>query len=204
MPERRFCSQCGSGVDPTDAFCARCGEQLEPAGLWAGSSGVKTVEAPAAPPRTRPEPVTAPSSPRRRRPWHAAVVIAALGVVAAAVVTITLVQRSRDERAVVAAAETWLAERLAGTLPEGVTVVYHSIAWQYFPQEVMQRAREAIESAGARATPGRRLVWLRFEHDLVFAGEGQGFTVDLVAWPGGEHRRIATADPHARWVEPSS
>jgi hypothetical protein len=106
-----------------------------------------------------------------------------------------------DTRVARAAADAWLAERLAGTPPEGVTVVYHSIAWQYFPRDAMQRARDAIEAAGARATPGRRLVWLRFEHDLVFAGEGQGFTVDLVAWPGGEHRRIARADPHARWVE---
>jgi hypothetical protein len=100
-----------------------------------------------------------------------------------------------------APADVWLEARLAGTLPEGVTVVYHSIAWQYFPAATSQRARAAIEAAGARATPGRRLVWLRFEHDLVFASEGEGFSVDLLSWPGGTHRRIARADPHARWVE---
>jgi hypothetical protein len=102
-----------------------------------------------------------------------------------------------------ASADEWLARRLAGPLPDGVTVVYHSIAWQYFPAEVARRARAAIEDAGARATPARRLVWLRFEHDLVFAGEGSGFSVDLVAWPGGAHRRVARADPHVRWVAPA-
>src|SRR3954471_4136479 len=116
MPERRFCSQCGFVVDATDVFCARCGERLEPsatserAALWASSSGVRAVEAPPTAPRTRPETGTAPSNSRRRRPWHAAVLITALVAVLAAVVTITLVQRSRDRRAVVASAETWLTQ----------------------------------------------------------------------------------------------
>lgn len=106
-----------------------------------------------------------------------------------------------DTRVDRAAADAWLAQRLAGTLPEGVTIVYHSIAWQYFPPDAARRARAAIEAAGGRATPARRLAWLRFEHDRVFAPAGEGFTVDLLSWPGGDRRLIARADPHARWVE---
>lgn len=107
-----------------------------------------------------------------------------------------------DTRVERASADAWLAARLAEPLPEGVTVVYHSIAWQYFPADVAARAQAAIEDAGTRATPARRLVWVRFEHDRVFADEGAGFTVDLRAWPGDVHRRVARADPHVRWVEP--
>ncbi len=109
-----------------------------------------------------------------------------------------------DTRVERASADEWLARRLGGALSDGVTVVYHSIAWQYFPAETARRARAAIEDAGARATPARRLVWLRFEHDRVFANEGDGFAVDLLAWPGGAHRHVARADPHARWVEPAA
>jgi hypothetical protein len=109
--------------------------------------------------------------------------------------------------------DVWLARRLEGPLPEGVTVVYHSIAWQYFAPDVSARARAAIEAAGARATPSRRLAWLRFEVDPVFAAERGHvpspdpslelvrFSVDLVTWPGGRRQHIARADPHARWVD---
>lgn len=112
-------------------------------------------------------------------------------------------------------ADVWLARRLEGPLPEGVTVVYHSVAWQYFAADASARARAAIEAAGARATPTRRLAWLRFEVDPVFpgdrghvAGSDAGvelvrFSVDLLSWPGGTRTHIARADPHGRWVDTS-
>lgn len=99
-------------------------------------------------------------------------------------------------------AGAWLERRLAGALPRGVTVIYHSIAWQYFSAETDARARAAIEAAGARATDGARLAWVRFEHDKFLGYPGDDYTVDVALWPGdGVHRPIAKADPHVRWVE---
>lgn len=99
-------------------------------------------------------------------------------------------------------AADWLERQLAGDLPEGVTVIYHSVAWQYFPADTDARGRAAIHAAGARATPQRRLAWVRFEHDKFLGYPGDGYTIDMALWPGdGAFTPIAKADPHVRWVE---
>ena len=97
-------------------------------------------------------------------------------------------------------AADWLERELSGPLPDGTTVIYHSIAWQYFDAASDARARAAIEAAGARADAGHRLAWLRFEHGKLFGGADKAHKVDLVTWPGGVRRDIALADPHARSV----
>ena len=96
----------------------------------------------------------------------------------------------------------WLEALLEEPLPLGTTVFYHSIVWSYFPPETAARAQALIEAMGERADWAHRVAWLRFEHEKVFGGAGDGFAVDLVTWPGGERRQIAEADPHARWVKP--
>ncbi|MEL6663932.1 MAG: DUF2332 domain-containing protein, partial [Pseudomonadota bacterium] len=65
-------------------------------------------------------------------------------------------------------AADWLEAQLLGPLPEGTTVIFHSIAWQYFDAETHKRASAAIKAAGARASDARRLAWLRFENQRVF------------------------------------
>lgn len=111
-------------------------------------------------------------------------------------------------------ADVWLTRRLGGPLPQGVTVVYHSVAWQYFAADAAARARAAIEDAGSRATSTRRLAWVRFELDSVFPADRRHelgdatadavrFSVDMLSWPGGTHRHVARVDPHGRWVDAS-
>ncbi|MBL8551379.1 MAG: DUF2332 domain-containing protein [Hyphomonadaceae bacterium] len=107
-------------------------------------------------------------------------------------------ERTRVEQADAAA---WLERRLGGELQEGATVLYHSIVWQYFPKDIRARCRAAIEAGAARATPQRRLAWVRFEHDRVLKQDGDGYSVDLQTWPGGERKLVARVDPHVRWVE---
>lgn len=99
-----------------------------------------------------------------------------------------------------ASADVWLRKALSGPLPEGTTVVYHSIAWQYFDADTAAAAEAAIEAAGARADDRRRLAWLRFEHDTTFGGEGDGYRVDMITWPDRSWQHLADVDPHARWV----
>jgi hypothetical protein len=96
----------------------------------------------------------------------------------------------------------WLEERLSGGPPLGVTVIYHSIAWQYFSSETRARARAAIAAAAARADETHRLAWVRFEHNKVLDLDafGDGYSVDLTEWPGGQTRRLCGVDPHARFV----
>jgi hypothetical protein len=107
-------------------------------------------------------------------------------------------ENTRVERADAAA---WVNEKLSGKLPAGVTILYHSVVWQYFPEETKARVIAAIEAAGAGADGDHRLAWVRFEHDRVLGMEGDSYGVDVKTWPGGERKIIARADPHVRWVE---
>jgi len=99
-------------------------------------------------------------------------------------------------------AAPWLEDQLAGPLSEGTTVIYHSIAWQYFDADTHARAKAAIETTGARADDRHRLAWLRFEPARVFdpVDRSAKTRVDLITWPGGTRQLIADADPHGAHV----
>ncbi|MEM8632119.1 MAG: DUF2332 family protein [Pseudomonadota bacterium] len=89
----------------------------------------------------------------------------------------------------------WL-ERELSQPREGYThLIFHTIAWQYFPPEVQARGEAVLAAAGARATPSTPLARLSMEPD------GASASVRLTCWPGGATREIARADYHARWVE---
>jgi hypothetical protein len=91
----------------------------------------------------------------------------------------------------------WLANRLDSAPAQQVHVVYHSIAWQYFPEERQRTGKELMETAGARATADRPLAWLRLESD----GGEYGAGLRLTCWPGGKTELLGRADFHGRWVE---
>lgn len=97
----------------------------------------------------------------------------------------------------------WLEARLAERRPGVVSVIYHSVFWQYAPAETQARMRAAIERAGARADEGAPLAWLQFEPDPRAGGPGDSrrYGLVLTLWPGGEPRVLAEVDPHGRWVD---
>jgi hypothetical protein len=99
-------------------------------------------------------------------------------------------------------AGAWLSEKLAGPLPSGTTVIYHSVVWQYFSAETIAAAMQAIHTAAARADESHRLAWLRYETNSVLGLDGplDGMAVDLQTWPGGERRVLVRTDGHARKV----
>ncbi len=81
-------------------------------------------------------------------------------------------------------------------------VVFHSIAFQYFPPETQARIAAHMAAAGERATASAPLAWLRYELD-VSASAGAPPTLRLRSWPGGEDRLLAHAHPHGasiRWL----
>ena len=93
-------------------------------------------------------------------------------------------------------AAPWLEGALQDT-PEGdVTLIYHTIAWQYFPQETKDRCAAAIAAAGARATNTAPLAWLAIEADDQTPGAGMA----LRLWPGDVTLDIGRMDFHGRWL----
>lgn len=97
-------------------------------------------------------------------------------------------------------AAEWLEARLPRRSPDALTVVYHSVFYQYPRQETRQRIARAIEQAGENAAAP--LAWLRLEPEPVLGGprDSVRFLVDLVTWPGGERRTLATTDGHGNFV----
>jgi hypothetical protein len=99
-------------------------------------------------------------------------------------------------------AEDWIKACLAQREGDGVTVVFHSVFYQYPPSHKRQAIADAIEVAGAAATAQAPLAWLRYEPEplLIDAPDSIRFIVDLITWPGRERRLIAATDGHARHV----
>jgi len=89
---------------------------------------------------------------------------------------------------------------------QGVTrVLFHSIAYQYFPEAIKKRITERMEAVGARATPDAPLAWLAFEQ-VATPGETLGPTLTLRLWNGtkndGETRILARANnAHVQEIE---
>jgi hypothetical protein len=100
-------------------------------------------------------------------------------------------------------AADWIEARLAARRPGVLSVVYHSVFWQYPPEAARQRMEAAIRAAGAAAVARAPLAWLRFEPEDAPAAAGGGFRylVDMTVWPGGEREVLAEVDPHGRWVD---
>lgn len=92
-------------------------------------------------------------------------------------------------------AAEWLAERLAPR-PGHLHLVYHTVAFQYFPEEEQARVRELLERAGDAATPDAPLAWLGMEGD----DKGPAAALRVRLWPGGELYDLGRVDFHGRWL----
>ncbi len=77
-----------------------------------------------------------------------------------------------------------------------VTVLYHSITWQYLPRSSQVDIARNIHRAGRRATASAPVAWLRFEPRQPDARP----ELRLTLWPGGRDRRLALAQPHGSAV----
>lgn len=91
----------------------------------------------------------------------------------------------------------WLETRLQGVHPGHLHLIYHTIAWQYFPAHSQTRGTALIEAAGARATMDAPLAWLRMESD----GGKDGAALTLRLWPGDQLITLGRVDFHGRWIK---
>ncbi len=94
-------------------------------------------------------------------------------------------------------AADWLAQRLRAPTPGQIDLVYHTIAWQYFPKKTDAACRAALASASDRARPDAPLAHLSVES----FGHGKNADVTLTLWPGDgtcEVHELGQIDPHGR------
>lgn len=94
-------------------------------------------------------------------------------------------------------AADWLPAHLDARDGEA-TVVYHSVVLQYLDARERDDVVALISRAGARATPGAPMYWLRMEPESLL----RAMSLRLTAWPGGHERLLATAGAHGfpvRW-----
>lgn len=112
---------------------------------------------------------------------------------------------SRGTKVEKADAADWLERELATRPSDAVTVIFHSVFFQYPPLETRQRMTDLIEAAGAISTDDAPLVWLRYEPEILWNRNAPplalGMTCDLRSWPGDEHQILARSDGHVRNVE---
>lgn len=95
-------------------------------------------------------------------------------------------------------AARWLEDQIGGAGKPGETrLVFHTIAFQYFPDRSRKRIESLMARAGERASPDSPLAWLSFEPST----EGERPSLTLHLWPNGTHRVLARGDAHGRRIE---
>lgn len=94
-------------------------------------------------------------------------------------------------------AADWLETRLKTRHDGALHLIFHTIAWQYFPLAKRTQAQAALAKAGAAATPTAPLAHFAMEVDSQTPGAG----LTLTLWPGGEVIPLGRADFHGRWVD---
>lgn len=91
-------------------------------------------------------------------------------------------------------AAAWLEARLANNGPDRLQLIYHTIAWQYFPAETQDRCLAAMDAAAAHGP----VVRLSMEAD---EDTGNGAAITVTRWPGRKVIPLGRIDFHGRWID---
>ncbi|MBF9030361.1 DUF2332 family protein [Rhodobacterales bacterium HKCCE3408] len=98
-------------------------------------------------------------------------------------------------------AADWLESRLQQRFPGRLHLVFHTIAWQYFPAETQARCAKALDEAGAMAGPKEPLARLSMEAD----GTPGSAALSLQIWDGspdhGTVHNLGRIDYHGRFIK---
>ncbi|MGH3424470.1 MAG: DUF2332 domain-containing protein, partial [Nocardioidaceae bacterium] len=82
------------------------------------------------------------------------------------------------------------------TRPGSVTVLWHSVMWQYLDLARRERVAALLDGLGAAATPDAPFAHLYLEPQRRAPHGEHEFLVVLQTWPGGGPQVLGTADPH--------
>lgn len=93
-------------------------------------------------------------------------------------------------------AAEWLETRLHQPRAGALHLIYHTVAWQYFPVSTQQRCTAALARAAKHATLNAPIAHLGMEADAT----QDGAALTLTIWPGGETKTLARVDFHGRWI----
>ena len=90
------------------------------------------------------------------------------------------------------------ADAVAGIAPAAneLTVLWHSIIWQYLGADERAAVRRGIETLAARANASARFVHLSMEPQRRGPGPEVEFVVRARIWPDGTDRIVAVCSPH--------
>lgn len=86
---------------------------------------------------------------------------------------------------------------------DALTVLWHSITWQYLPDEERDAVRSRVRALGAQAGQRSPFVHLTLEPSRDGPGAPIRFLVRARRWPGGELEILADCHPHGppvRWL----
>lgn len=105
--------------------------------------------------------------------------------------------RKADVSVTQAAIGTWLEDVLAAPRPGKLTLLMHTIVWQYLPAYEAAIAEHLIRRAGEAATEGAPFARLAVEWNPAISAAD----VHLTTWPGGQRRLLGHAHAHGNWIE---
>jgi hypothetical protein len=95
-------------------------------------------------------------------------------------------------------AAAFVRQSLASQRSGATYVLFHSIMWQYLPEDTKASIAADLRNAGEAAPADAPIAWLRMEP---LSTTDKYATLSLTLWPGGETRRLARCDYHGRWIE---
>lgn len=99
-------------------------------------------------------------------------------------------------------AAAWVEREFSAPPQPGICrLLFHTIVWQYLPDETQARIEAALERAAAAATPDAPIARFSMEPDELSPGATRGAGLTLTIWPGGERLAIGRGDFHGRWAE---
>jgi len=106
--------------------------------------------------------------------------------------TTAAIETARDTPASLSAGDAgaWLTDELFAPARGRLRVVFHTVAWQYFPEDTANQALAAMENTSSP------LVRIAMEAD-----GGTGALLTLTHYPSGETQQLGRADFHGRWIE---
>jgi len=96
-----------------------------------------------------------------------------------------------------ASAADFVAQELRSPQRGAVTVLMHSVVWQYISPEEQRRISDSMQAAGRAATVESPLAWLRLEPPQ----SGLEGALRCRMWPAGDDMLLAQTHPHAASVD---